>query len=121
MHSSFSIIHFLGDKLLEVFFHISYHFLDVSTFIFYYYLWHYSFVSHRLLKTCNFINLRTSEVILFCNFLIFYWHFVEFLWIFIFLVFYKLFLMESRNRLSFTFWHLCIDPTSVSLSSVKDF
>merc|ERR1711972_1200041 len=41
-------------------------------------------------KNCEFIILRVSEVILFCNFLIFYWHFVEILWIFIFLVFYRL-------------------------------
>merc|ERR1712217_271158 len=41
-------------------------------------------------KSCEFIILRVSEVILFCNFLIFYWHFVEILWIFLFLVFYRL-------------------------------
>merc|ERR1712050_627276 len=35
-------------------------------------------------------NLRVSEVILFPNLLLFYWHFVEILWIFIFLVFYRL-------------------------------
>merc|ERR1712026_638907 len=36
------------------------------------------------------VNLRVSEVILFSNFMFFYWHFVEILWIFIFLVFYGL-------------------------------
>ena len=41
-----------------------------------------------------FVNLRTSEVILFSIFLFFYWHFVEILWIFIFLIFYKLFLFS---------------------------
>merc|ERR1711972_427146 len=40
-------------------------------------------------KILLFVNLRVSEVILFSNLLIFYWHFVEILWIFIFLVFYK--------------------------------
>merc|ERR1712027_108868 len=39
-------------------------------------------------KIFTFVNLRVSEVILFSNFLFFYWHFVEILWIFIFLVFY---------------------------------
>merc|ERR1711934_328398 len=38
-------------------------------------------------KNFIFVNLRVSEVILFSNFLFFYWHFVEILWIFIFLVF----------------------------------
>ena len=47
-----------------------------------------------------FVNLRTSEVILFSIFLFFYWHFVEILWIFIFLIFYKLFLFS----LSFSFY-----------------
>merc|ERR1712039_495189 len=41
-------------------------------------------------KILLFVNLRVSEVILFSNFMFFYWHFVEILWIFIFLVFYKL-------------------------------
>merc|ERR1711879_125179 len=40
-------------------------------------------------KNFIFVNLRVSEVILFSNFLFFYWHFVEILWIFIFLVFYR--------------------------------
>merc|ERR1712117_788294 len=48
--------------------------------------WSCSF-SSKILKL---VNLRVSEVILFSNFLIFYWHFVEILWIFIFLVFYRL-------------------------------
>merc|ERR1711877_85207 len=41
-------------------------------------------------KILLFVNLRVSEVILFSNFMFFYWHFVEILWIFIFLVFYRL-------------------------------
>merc|ERR1712117_875290 len=35
------------------------------------------------------INLRVSEVHLFLNLQLFYWHFLEILWLFIFLVFYK--------------------------------
>ena len=38
------------------------------------------------------ITLRTSEIHLFYNLQLFYWHFLEILWIFIFLVFYFLFL-----------------------------
>merc|ERR1711912_210727 len=37
----------------------------------------------------KFINLRVSEVHLFYNLQLFYWHFLEILWLFIFLVFYK--------------------------------
>merc|ERR1711915_511014 len=50
------------------------------------FFWSCSFPS----KIYKFVNLRVSEVILFSNFLFFYWHFVEILWIFIFLVFYRL-------------------------------
>ena len=35
------------------------------------------------------VNLRTSEIHLFYNLQLFYWHFLEILWIFIFLVFYN--------------------------------
>jgi len=49
-----------------------------------------------------FVNLRTSEVILFSNFIFFYWHFVEILWTFIFLVFYKLFLSFPFIGFSFS-------------------
>merc|ERR1739838_1240455 len=41
-------------------------------------------------KIFIFVTLRVSEVILFSNFMLFYWHFVEILWVFIFLVFYRL-------------------------------
>merc|ERR1739836_285612 len=37
------------------------------------------------------INLRVSEVHLFYNLQLFYWHFLEILWLFIFLVFYKIY------------------------------
>merc|ERR1712056_131783 len=40
-------------------------------------------------KIYKFINLRISEVHLFYNLQLFYWHFLEILWLFIFLVFYK--------------------------------
>merc|ERR1712020_109699 len=40
-------------------------------------------------KNSIFINLRVSEVHLFYNLQLFYWHFLEILWLFIFLVFYK--------------------------------
>merc|ERR1712139_61192 len=39
-------------------------------------------------KTLYFINLRVSEVHLFYNLQLFYWHFLEILWLFIFLVLY---------------------------------
>merc|ERR1712066_1125298 len=40
-------------------------------------------------KSIIFINLRVSEIHLFYNLQLFYWHFLEILWLFIFLVFYK--------------------------------
>merc|ERR1712084_145651 len=39
-------------------------------------------------KIIKFVSLRVSEVHLFYNLLLLYWHFLEFLWLFIFLVFY---------------------------------
>merc|ERR1711894_636350 len=39
-------------------------------------------------KNYYFINLRVSEVLLFYNLQLFYWHFLEILWLFIFLVLY---------------------------------
>merc|ERR1711866_12395 len=39
-------------------------------------------------KNHYFINLRVSEVLLFYNLQLFYWHFLEILWLFIFLVLY---------------------------------
>merc|ERR1712194_725019 len=41
-----------------------------------------------------FLNLRTSEIHLFYNLQLFYWHFLEFLWLFIFQVFYFSFLFS---------------------------
>merc|ERR1712062_679618 len=42
------------------------------------------------LKILSFVTLRVSEVHLFYNLQLFYWHFLEILWLFIFLVFYRL-------------------------------
>merc|ERR1712127_465431 len=42
-------------------------------------------------KICCFSNLRVSEIHLFYNLQLFYWHFLEFLWLFIFQVFYLCF------------------------------
>merc|ERR1712061_83310 len=46
-------------------------------------------------KNFYFVNLRVSEVHLFYNLQLFYWHFLEILWLFIFLVFYKLLLFSG--------------------------
>merc|ERR1712045_1083744 len=40
-------------------------------------------------KNEYFLSLRVSEIHLFYNLQLFYWHFLEFLWLFIFLVFYR--------------------------------
>merc|ERR1712186_174069 len=59
-------------------------------------------------KNSYFVNLRISEVHLFYNLQLFYWHFLEILWLFIFLVLY-LYSQESYeirfciiNEISFT-------------------
>merc|ERR1711967_34650 len=43
-------------------------------------------------KNSNYYSLRVSEIHLFYNLQIFYWHFLEILWLFIFLVLYLWFL-----------------------------
>jgi heme/copper-type cytochrome/quinol oxidase subunit 3 len=43
-------------------------------------------------------QVRVSEIHLFYNLQLFYWHFIEILWIFIFLVFYRFFLLVSSLR-----------------------
>merc|ERR1711918_301102 len=48
------------------------------------FFWGYSFS----VKNQYFVNLRVSEVHLFYNLQLFYWHFLEILWLFIFLVLY---------------------------------
>ena len=48
--------------------------------------------SFGLFEANSLLNLRTSEIHLFYNLQLFYWHFLEILWLFIFQVFYNLFL-----------------------------
>ena len=43
----------------------------------------------------RFVNLRTSEIHLFYNLQLFYWHFLEILWLFIFLV---LYFYSNKNK-----------------------
>merc|ERR1712048_1152881 len=64
------------------FFHLLLGLFLVSLFF-----WGCSFSS----KISNFFNLLTSEIHLFYNLQLFYWHFLEILWLFIFLIFYKFF------------------------------
>merc|ERR1712232_36960 len=59
--------------------------LVVGLFLLSLFFWGCSFPS----KVFGFLNLRVSEIHLFYNLQLFYWHFPEILWIFIFLVFYK--------------------------------
>merc|ERR1712008_619313 len=59
--------------------------LLVGLFLFVFLFWGCSFPSKRK----YFLSLRVSEVHLFYNLQLFYWHFLEFLWLFIFLVFYR--------------------------------
>merc|ERR1712141_584883 len=46
-------------------------------------------------KILYFVNLRVSEIHLFYNLQLFYWHFLEILWLFIFLVFYRITFLSS--------------------------
>ncbi len=50
-----------------------------------------------------FVILRTSEIHLFYNLQLFYWHFLEILWLFIFLVFYYSFLLFLLSGPSLSF------------------
>merc|ERR1711874_70919 len=59
--------------------------LVVGLFLLSLFFWGCSFPSKILI----FVNLRVSEVILFSNFMLFYWHFLEILWLFIFLFLYS--------------------------------
>merc|ERR1712066_1178403 len=60
--------------------------LLVGLFLSCLFFWGCSFLS----KILYFLSLRVSEVHLFYNLQLFYWHFLEILWLFIFLVFYRL-------------------------------
>merc|ERR1711944_67359 len=59
--------------------------LLVGLFLLGLFFWGCSFPS----KILSFVTLRVSEVHLFYNLQLFYWHFLEILWLFIFLVFYS--------------------------------
>jgi len=48
-------------------------------------------------KSEYFLSLRVSEIHLFYNLQLFYWHFLEILWLFIFLVFYKILFFSSQK------------------------
>merc|ERR1712217_1013208 len=60
--------------------------LLVGLFLLGLFFWGCSFPS----KNISVVSLRVSEVHLFYNLQLFYWHFLEILWLFIFLVFYSL-------------------------------
>merc|ERR1712050_386070 len=60
------------------FFHLLFGLLLLGLFF-----WGCSFPS----KSQGFVSLRVSEVHLFYNLMLFYWHFLEILWLFLFLVF----------------------------------
>merc|ERR1712085_107043 len=64
-------------------------------------------------KNQYFLSLRVSEVHLFFNSQLFYWHFLEFLWLLIFLVFYKSF---PSVLLSF---FLCREKRRKNLSNLE--
>merc|ERR1711972_430936 len=49
-------------------------------------------------KVFKFISLRVSEIHLFYNLQLFYWHFLEFLWLFIFQVFYSSKKKKKKKR-----------------------
>merc|ERR1712141_191019 len=60
--------------------------LLVGLFLLTLFLWSCGFPA----KILYFVNLRVSEIHLFYNLQLFYWHFLEILWLFIFLVFYRI-------------------------------
>merc|ERR1712037_534380 len=60
----------------------------IFSLVFFFYVFSFGVVVFPQ-KLNKFVNLRVSEVHLFYNLQLFYWHFLEILWLFIFLVFYK--------------------------------
>ena len=69
-----------------------------------------SFRKSIVLQISNYYSLRTSEIHLFYNLQVFYWHFLEILWLFIFLVLYLWFLKDiSFVILSFSLFLLPLD------------
>merc|ERR1712007_123091 len=63
--------------------------LLVGLFLLTLFFWGCSFPS----KKNYFVSIRSSEVLLFYNLQLFYWHFLEILWLFIFLVFYRSYIL----------------------------
>ena len=49
----------------------------------------FSIIWKQLFDNSYFVNIRTSEIHLFYNLQLFYWHFLEIIWLFIFLIFYQ--------------------------------
>merc|ERR1712146_868307 len=75
--------------------------------------WGSSFSSKKLRNE----NLRVSDIHLFYNLQLFYWHFLEILWLFIFLVLYFYFI---NHCLVYTvIWFLRLSAISSSLSILK--
>ena len=64
--------------------------------------------------------LRTSEINLFYNLQVFYWHFLEILWLFIFLVLYLWFLKDRVIIQRFLF-SLMLAVISLSISLLHDY
>merc|ERR1711953_1404454 len=81
------------------FFHLLFGLLLLCLFF-----WGCSFPS----KSQGFVSLRVSEIHLFYNLQLFYWHFLEILWLFIFLVFYKTKKKKKKKKKFF----LCFNPTA---------
>ena len=69
----------------------------------------YNCFLERSMKTCRLL-LRTSEIHLFYNLQVFYWHFLEILWLFIFLVLYSYFYFFFSNFYSFNPLCLTVIP-----------
>merc|ERR1711870_137495 len=72
--------------VLSSFFLTGLHFfhLLVGLFLLSLFFWGCSFS----FKSCSFLDVRVTEIHLFYNLSLFYWHFLEILWLFIFLVLY---------------------------------
>merc|ERR1712224_828117 len=60
----------------------------IFSLVFFFFLFFWSCSFPFKMNSCV-ITLRVSEIHLFYNLLLFYWHFLEILWLYIFLLFYK--------------------------------
>merc|ERR1712242_491181 len=94
------------DFLFIILFHTGLHFfhLLLGLFLLGLFFWGCSFPSKKI----YFVSLRVSEVHLFYNLQLFYWHFLEILWLFIFLVFYRSY--QTNKRSVNGFWILLSCP-----------